>query len=292
MAWRDPALRDLSLHSNAVDDVALQALVAGLANCPNLEVLRLGANPFVTAAGLASMSTLFQSKTCSLEVLWLNEMSIGDDGAVALADSLVGNTSLKHLVLSPNVAGITEAGWAAFEDLLCDTSSINNTYLSNHTLARIGDYDGLHEHCIPVDIQRYLASNRMFCSKEDVALCKILEYHPILDMTNLFESKLQFLPLVKSWFKRAWIPARQLIQLRDNGHTGDHGHTELSFVDKFKQHKTAFQSRELSAVYQFIRGMPLAMVDQYRNVSRRKRKLDDRQESSLIGYTVTFERDP
>ena len=65
-------------------------------------------------------------------------MNIGDEGAEALADGLMGNTTLKHLVLTPNSAGITNTGWAAFSRLLCDTSSINNTFRSNHTLEHIG----------------------------------------------------------------------------------------------------------------------------------------------------------
>ena len=65
-------------------------------------------------------------------------MNIGDDGAVALADGLTGNTSLKNLILSPRLAGITSVGWSAFSHVLLDRSIINNTYLSNHALEHIG----------------------------------------------------------------------------------------------------------------------------------------------------------
>eukprot|EP00984_Skeletonema_dohrnii_P001637 scaffold526_cov71-Skeletonema_dohrnii-CCMP3373.AAC.1 len=121
-----------------LDDEDLQTLVAALTNATTLRLLHLSRNRSITAAGLRALSQLFSS-ACPLETLFLEKINIGDEGAEALADGLRGNTTLRHLVLTPNLAGITNTGWAAFSRLLCDTSSINNTYRSNHTLEHIGD---------------------------------------------------------------------------------------------------------------------------------------------------------
>ena len=51
---------------------------------------------------------------------------IGDDGAEALTDALVGNKSLVSLYFDNNT--ITSAGWSAFLRLLGDPSSITNIY--------------------------------------------------------------------------------------------------------------------------------------------------------------------
>ncbi len=43
--------------------------------------------------------------------LFLEGMNIGDEGAEASADGLTSNTTLKHLTVLPDLAGITSAGW-------------------------------------------------------------------------------------------------------------------------------------------------------------------------------------
>eukprot|EP00985_Skeletonema_marinoi_P007020 scaffold3081_cov165-Skeletonema_marinoi.AAC.1 len=61
----------------------------------------------ITAAGLRALSHLFSS-ACPVETLFLEEMNIGDEGAEALSDGLLGSTTSKHLVLTPNSAGSTQ----------------------------------------------------------------------------------------------------------------------------------------------------------------------------------------
>ena len=72
---------------------------------------------------------------------------------------------------------MTSRGWAAFSKLLCDTTSVNNTYLSNHTLETIGGYV---VHAMPSDIVEYLKLNNLQnCA---TAICKILDSHPDIDI--------------------------------------------------------------------------------------------------------------
>eukprot|EP00985_Skeletonema_marinoi_P033421 scaffold41279_cov146-Skeletonema_marinoi.AAC.1 len=142
-------LKGLSLNHLNMTDEGLKALVDGITNCSALKDLSLSRNPRITAAGLGYLSVFFESESCCLEELSLYGVRIGDDGAAALADGLASNASLKYLFLSA-AAGI---GWSSFSRLLCDTSSINNTYSSNHTLEVIADRSAVG---IPWDVEQYL----------------------------------------------------------------------------------------------------------------------------------------
>ncbi len=171
--WGTSKLKFLGLNINAIDDQGLQALVAGMTNT-TIEELHLSYN-MITAAGLRSLRTFFQSEGCSLRHLSLHGINFGDEGAVALAEGLMGNKSLLHLDFDPDDSGITDVGWAAFSKLLCDPSSINSTYLSNHTLEMITG--------APRDVKNYLTWNKL----GHPAICKILKSHPDLDMEPFFQ---------------------------------------------------------------------------------------------------------
>jgi hypothetical protein len=181
----------------------------------------------------------------------------GDEDATALADALSGNKSLRTLCLpkqqnEDEECAITDAGWSAFSKLLCDTSSINNTYLSNHTLTHIGapnDMDDTPTHVTDLlemnaAIQSGIMRNREIAHMHSLKRCKIFMSHPDLDMEPLFVYKLKCLTLVVEWFRRS-------IQLCGNE------------VGRWKESVRELQSRELSAVYKFVRGMPLQVSDGY-----------------------------
>jgi len=136
--WETSNLKTLDLDNNGIDDQGLQALAAGMADSA-LTSLRLSGN-LITGVGLRSFSTYFQSVSCCLETLSLYRVNFGDEGAVALADALMGNKSLKYLYFNSVESGITDVGWAAFSKLSCDTSNVNNIYLSNHSIVNIGEY--------------------------------------------------------------------------------------------------------------------------------------------------------
>jgi hypothetical protein len=198
-------------------------------------------------------------------------MNIGDDGASALADGLVGNKSLKQLRFDVDVAGITEVGWSAFSKLLCDTSSANSTYLSNHTLQWIGDGD---DHGAPEDVKKYLACNKVSVvlrSKQDVdvAFWKILRHfndYDELGIESLFRWKLKCLPLVVAWFERARSAITILAEV-------------LNKETTLPATLVRLETKKLSAVHKFVRGMPLLIIDGYnsRRTNTRmskKRRLD------------------
>ena len=105
---------------------------------------------------------------------------------------MVASCSLSCLFNLTISSSITAKGWAAFSKLLCDTSSVNNTNLSNHTLLEIGWCD------TPQDIVQYLELNKL--QNQAAAICKILQCHPDIDITPLFEVNLKCLPLAVEWW--------------------------------------------------------------------------------------------
>eukprot|EP00984_Skeletonema_dohrnii_P025543 scaffold14722_cov73-Skeletonema_dohrnii-CCMP3373.AAC.2 len=242
--WGTSNLTILDLDKNPIDDQGLQELVAGITNA-KLEELWLS-NTLITGAGLRSLSTYFQSESCCLRTLDLTRIDFGDEGAMVLADGLRGNKSLTNLYFIPDESGITDVGWAAFSKLLCDPSSINSTYHSNHSIKRIGENT-------PLDIRQYLELNR----NPHPAMNKILKSHPDLDMEPFFQWKLKLLPVAINWFRRR---AR-------------------SRLANFSV-RVILPSRELSALYKFVRGMPSFAVTSYcqqlvMNAQAKRRRIDD-----------------
>ena len=135
---RTTSLKSLYLGSNNIDDTGLQGLVDDMTTRSSLTHLDLSYNDSITAVGLRTLSAFFRSDNCCLKKLSLWGIDFGDDGVVALADGLMCNKSLTDVNFRSR--GITSRGWSAFSKLLCDTASVNNTYLSNHTLERIGEF--------------------------------------------------------------------------------------------------------------------------------------------------------
>ena len=270
-------VKDILFVENDFDDGDLQTLVAALTSVSSLRQLDLSRNRSITATGLRALARLFHS-SCPLETLLLGGMNIGDEGAETLADGLMGNTSLKHLVITPISAGITSSGWSAFSRLLCDDSSINNTYQSNHTLEHIGDNyhwtsnpdGGPRIFCssgafqgIPSKVAKYVTMNNKYFV-QDAARIKIGTCHPDIPVEVFFHDNLKFLPLLVSWF----------------GMFGTRKCT-CTCTSNENSKTREYQIRELSAVYKFIRGMPMLAVDGKLRLSSscqcgRKRKYQQR----------------
>ena len=157
---------------------------------------------------------------------------------------LVGNCRLKTLSLW-GLNSITDKGWIAIGRLLADTTSINNTYMSNHTLSRLEkNYDATKTKGIPECVRHRLSLNGRHEDKRRIAMEKILYYHSDFDMQPFFEWEFKALPIAIDWFTKA---AAQT--------TG--------FEEKIKR-------SELSAIYQFIRNMPVLYVE-----SRLRKDLED-----------------
>eukprot|EP00577_Skeletonema_sp_RCC1716_P014211 CAMPEP_0113402286 /NCGR_PEP_ID=MMETSP0013_2-20120614/17174_1 /TAXON_ID=2843 ORGANISM="Skeletonema costatum, Strain 1716" /NCGR_SAMPLE_ID=MMETSP0013_2 /ASSEMBLY_ACC=CAM_ASM_000158 /LENGTH=475 /DNA_ID=CAMNT_0000287609 /DNA_START=65 /DNA_END=1492 /DNA_ORIENTATION=+ /assembly_acc=CAM_ASM_000158 len=237
--WVVPCLVQLDLSYNRIDDTGLEALASSLASSTTLKRLNLSSNTFITSSGLRSLSALLHSENYRLEDLHLESMPIGDDGAHALAAGLTGNVSVKRLMFSSDVAGITELGWSSFSRLLCDTSSINSIHKSNHTLNQIGSSPVPRGH----DLRHYLKLNTS-SNLHRTAQTKILMHNLDLDIEPFCVYNLKFLPLLVHWFESGTFCRNHL---------------------KSKESLRTFRSRKLSVVYKFVRSMPMLVADAHWN---------------------------
>ena len=138
-----------------------------------------------------------------------------------------------HLFLDSN-PNITSKGWAAFSTVLCDATSANSTFLSNHTLQSL-EYRGRRNLPLPRNLEISLTLNKVN-DKKRVALTKVLNHNDNIDMQPLFEWDLKVLPSVIQWSERAatyyWIESGE-----------------------------CNRKRKLESIYQFIRGMPNLTID-------------------------------
>jgi Ran GTPase-activating protein (RanGAP) involved in mRNA processing and transport len=224
------SLLTLSLCNASINDIGMRNLVAGLVSNTSLQALDISSNTSITAAGLSHFKQYFEAPTCSLQFLGIYSMNIGEEGALALVDALTHNKSLKELKMWRDISGITRTGWKAFSKLLCDDTSPNNAYLSNHTLHRIGlDNDDFMNGVTP-----WLEVNKHSRSPSMAGKIKVLRGFSDLNMTPLLQWDLKLFPFAKDWFQHI-TPA-------------DEGWGDLT---------ANIRSRELSVIYSFVRGMPV-----------------------------------
>ena len=195
-------LQTLNLSLNNIDDEGIEALTDAISGS-QLQVLDLSSqglisnNRTITAKGWKTLSTLLETPDSNLIEIDLSANNVDDEGALFFANALRGNCTLQKLDLS--YCGITNEGWAHFSSLLCDTSSVSNTYLSNHSLKNLG----FRPHELPTDVHSYLTMNRTNEDKGQLAMTKILQHHSHFNMQPFFEWEFKVLPLMINWLEKA-----------------------------------------------------------------------------------------
>jgi len=187
-------LKRFNLRSNQIDDEGMQLLVSLISDMSSLTHLGLGSNYLVTSAGWQSLANHLQSPNCALEELEL-ENNLDDETLVAFARILVHDKTLKRLIICQDDDLITERGWQAVSNLICNKESVMDTYSSNHTL-----------HDIPyMNVPDNLVSSLTLNKNEDkleVARQKILQAHFSDDSPNMQEllhMELEMMPTVIAW---------------------------------------------------------------------------------------------
>jgi len=196
----------------------------------NLRVIRLTKNP-IGSRGCSHLAEVLHNPKTKLVELGLSDCHLNDNSIKILAKSLKKNNKLRHLLIDRN-PDITRIGNSRMSKLLCNKSSINATYNSNHTIK-----------CIASDNQRVRATRNFRKSlllngssnKNSVAKNKILRCHEHLSMEPFFEWDLKVLPIAIHWLETA----------RGNLLDGTVGNID---------------ARKLSAIYEFARMMPLFFV--------------------------------
>ena len=175
-------LEELDLKYDDISDEAAGALVDLFASMSRLRTLHLQRNSFGTD-GLREFTRLLQA-TSKVETLHLAGNHFDDDVVIEFANMLDNNTSLNTLSIGGRE--VTDRSWVALSRVVCDKSTIESTYLSNHTLNKVEKLDGrdLVREAIPDELASYLTLNK-HRGKAAVARQKILAYHFSAESANI-----------------------------------------------------------------------------------------------------------
>jgi len=210
----------LDLSSNSIDDEGMQLLVRLVSSMPSLKCLRLNHNRSVTPAGWQALADYFRSPSFSLvrspnvalKEVHLDENFIDDDALVAFASTLEHNKTLKWLGLEGTFDehvnySITARGLEAVSTLVCNKTSIMDTYNSNHILF-VDCYDD--EEIDQMDLPNVLPLLRLNGNKDkaEVARQKILQTHftseddVTSNIQEFLDMELEVMPRVVEWIGR------------------------------------------------------------------------------------------
>ena len=243
-------LRKLYLTNNEINDEGIDALVPVLKNCSHLQTLVLSNNLAVSLRGWQKLASILEAPNCNnLEELFIGigRNAVDDEVLTFFTNALVNNISLVKLNLN-GYQQITPKGWQILTDLLCNTSSVNSTFLSNHALSCITGGVPINMNTDQINTTSHLLILNQRINKREVSTIKILQYHNDINMTPFFEWEFKVLPLIVDWLERA-----SSIIMPD-------------FVPNIGPKK-------LSSIYQFVRGMPVEYVE-----TRLKKELEDIKE--------------
>jgi len=249
--WGTTKLQQLDLQDNNIDDESVKSLVHAIGGSKWVR-LSLARNQLITSEGYKTLSTLLERPDSSLEKLLLYDNNIDSTTLAILANSLANNSTLKTLDLAGNT--ITDDGWLLFSKLLHDVSSVNKTYVSNHTLKSIGK--GVHP---AHHICSSLALNGRSIDKGQVAMKKILQHHSRINVYPFFEWEWKVLPLLVTWFAKAAACA-------------------VDYEERIKVMK-------FNAIYDFVRELPMLVgcSNMGRNEKRRSvRRLGSRMSTGSM----------
>jgi len=241
-------LHTLNISHNGIVGESLQEGLLqylGKLSCLNLSYNMLSINDF---DGYQAIAALLEDPSCNLHELVLNGSNIQGERLRSFARAMTKNKTLMILDLSRNA--INDADWAVFSDVLCNTSSVNNTYKSNHTLWQLVkdgpviSFQGAHFHQnqerLPGLIPEHLDLNK-YDDKKKVAAMKILQYsrHNIT-MLPFFEWELSCLPIAVNWFDNA-----------------------APYYRRPPVFRKEVETSKLQAIYEFVRDMPAECADGY-----------------------------
>lgn len=241
-------------HCGLTDEQLLIVVEAIREHNIPLENLVLGNNT-IGNAGCRTLAGLLESPNCNLNSLCLVTNPIGNVGAISIANSLVNNTRLTYINLYGSLLHELNSAGRVFSELLCNNSSINSLHSSNHTIDQliIPGYRAKHF--------RLLHHLNDRTNKRHVAILKILRNIPNIDMSPLFgvdledDLTLKALPHVIAWFQRA----SEAVAFEEDENSSMPGDDN--------------EEQKLSAIYQFVRAMPLMFVPpSHIKVENKKRK--------------------
>ena len=228
-------LRDIILIRLDITDEQLLPMVEAIRGHTLIEELDLNHNR-IGNAGCEALATLR-----NVTKVLLSDNNIGNEGMISIANSLCENKNLRKLLIYNNNPFNLQNVEGYFSRALCNTSSINDIYSSNHTLELIHI-----EQDKGAELRSLLEMNKK-TNKRHVAIEKILLYHPPIDMEPLFdlsleeedsERNLKALPHVISWFETA----------------------KEAIIEDVPRAHYDLGIRKISAIYQFVTAMPMLFI--------------------------------
>jgi hypothetical protein len=170
LLYSECSLEELDLSHNHIDDEGGTLLVDLLVSMSNFHTLYLRRSA-LSANGLRLFTRLLEPNS-KMKKLDLGGNDFDDEVVIDFADALANNTALNTLTIGGTVS---DRSWNALSCVLCDNSSIKNTYTSNHTLHTIEKTDGMRIK-IRDDLSSSLCMNKVKV-KADVVRQKILAHH-------------------------------------------------------------------------------------------------------------------
>ena len=127
---------------------------------------------------------------------------ITDHVVFSFSDALAENNYLKELIFDDH--RVTPDGYAAFTRILCNKSTILNTYNSNHTLEKFGNEEKFYRRMLPEDLRSLLRINREN-SKSQAACLKIFMIHfsgREINLQTFAEMDTSILPAAFAWMAK------------------------------------------------------------------------------------------
>ena len=188
-------LKKLRLHSNRILEEDLVNLTRALVSGRSCSLKELDLSNISTISNWGPLATLLQNPFSNLEELDIGNRIMSDEEIVSIANSLVGNTKLKSLILIRRRANSI---WEdSFIQLLCNETTIIDTYNSNHTLQQIGN------HNLPGKVGRLFRINQR-CTPAEAARRKIIQVHfsGDISMEPFVDMDCEVFPHVIAWMAR------------------------------------------------------------------------------------------
>jgi len=231
---RNCALCRFNLRGNTIGDVNIQTMVDSLNTMMSLTELNLHQTE-ISPSGWITFFDLMKTPGSVLERLIDLSITGGDlvtdEVLVSVASALVNNNSLQQLCFFGR--DLTDVGWSALEHTLCNKTSIDTIYDSNHTLG----YRGMIM-MAPLTVTCLLKLNEGK-DKEEVARQKIIQYYFLEDndgnMHELMKMDMEMMPHVFGCFGRYDVVSQEGVRRRQTA-------------------KRVVVGLEL--IYRLVRGMP------------------------------------
>ena len=206
-------LQELSITSCSINCLIVSGIVNALKGGTHIQLEKLDLQKnSISDIGAVKLASLLKDTNCSIKVLALQDNIISNLGARSIAKALSINQTLEAVYLDGN--RISEEGWDAFTSVLCNSSSLDATYSSNHTLTSLAGNE--KEQHIPNKLLSLLQLNKGVSGanqshikkkKSYVIRQKILQTHLAsdFDMEPFTEEEMIFymIPHVLAWVGKA-----------------------------------------------------------------------------------------